>query len=546
MKNGITKLLFLVFFLTIALSASAQSTAGGSTNYFLVSLAVIAAIVLLGVILQVADNLMRIEAKETGADKSGNNYSIFPQLGEMFGADKPDFIGNGNYTALKQGHDILLEGEAAKEVSSETVGTTFAISPMNFVGMSPIPKVVVAVGDEVKAGDHLFFDKKRPEIHYVAPVSGEVVSIDRGEKRAIAQVVILADKEIKYRQLPAFDLENSNREALVNHLLDSGGWTLINQRPFDVVPAPGDIPKAIFISTFDSAPLAPDLNLVVEGKGAAFQKGLDVLNKLTEGTIHLGLNARGEKPSAVFTGATGVQHNWFNGPHPSGNVGVQIHHTNPINANEKVWVLGVQEVISLGNIFLENRYDASRVVALTGAEFKAPRYVKTYQGVKIGDLVKDELAHDHVRLVSGDLLSGKAKSREEFLNFRDDQVSSIEEGDYYEMFGWLVPMTSRPSISRTYPTNVMFKDAKFKANTNTHGEKRAFVVTGQYESVLPMDIYPQHLMKAILANDFERMEGLGLYELSEEDLALCEFTCTSKQPLQEILRDGLETMRLQS
>lgn len=545
MKNGITKLSFLVFFLTIALSASAQSSAGGSTNYFLVSLAVIAGIVFLGVILQVADNMMRIEATETGADKSGNNYSIFPQISEMFGADKPDFVGEAKYTNLKQGFDILLEGEAAKELSPEPVGNTFAISPMNFIGMSPIPKVVVAVGDEVKAGDHLFFDKKRPEIQYVAPVSGEVISIDRGAKRAIAQVVILADKEIKYRELPAFDLENSDREALVNHLLDTGGWPLLNQRPFDIVPAPGDVPKAIFISTFDSAPLAPDLNLVVDGQGAAFQKGLDVLNKLTEGVVHLGLNARGDQPNAIFTEAKGVQHNWFNGPHPSGNVGVQIHHTNPINANDKVWTIGVQEVITLGNIFLENKYNATRIVALSGAEFKAPRYVRTYQGANIGDLTKDELKHDHVRLVSGDLLSGKAKTADEFLNFRDDQISSIEEGDYYEMFGWLVPTTSRPSISRTYPTNVMFKDAKFKANTNTHGEKRAFVVTGQYESVLPMDIYPQHLMKAILANDFERMEGLGLYELSEEDLALCEFTCTSKQPLQAILREGLETMRLQ-
>ncbi len=546
MKSGITKLLFLVFFLTIALSASAQSSAGGSSNVLFVSLAVIAGIIFLGVILQVADNLMRIEAKETGADKSGNNYSIFPQFSEMFSPDKPSFIGDGTYTVLKKGHDILLEGEAAKSLDAEIKGNTFAIQPPNFVGMSPIPKVIPAIGDEVKAGDPIFFDKKRPEIQYVAPVSGEVISIDRGAKRSIAQVVILADKELKYRSLPAFDLENGSREDLVKHLLDTGGWPLIRQRPFDLVPAPGDLPKAIFISTFDTAPLAPDLDFVIEGKGAAFQKGLDVLNKLTEGTVHLGLNANGEKPNAAFVEAKGVQHNWFHGAHPSGNVGVQIHHTDPINASDKVWVLGVQEVITLGKIFSENRYDASRVVALAGAEFKAPRYLNTYQGVKISDLVKEEVIGENVRLVSGDLLSGHKKAEDGFLDFYADQVTSIEEGDYYEMFGWLVPTTSRPSISKTYPTNVIFKDAKFKANTNTHGEKRAFVVTGQYESVLPMDIYPQHLMKAILANDFERMEGLGLYELSEEDLALCEFVCTSKQPLQSLLREGLETMRLQS
>ncbi len=546
MKNGITKLTFLTLFLTIAFSASAQSSAGDPSNYFMIAMALIAAVILLGVVLQVADNMMRIEAKETGADKSGANYSIFPNFGDMFSPKKPSFVGNAPYFHLNRGFDIPVEGVPHPEIEDTPRGNTFAIQPPNFIGMSPIPKVEVAVGDEVKAGDHLFFDKKRPAIHYVAPVSGEVLSVDRGAKRSIARVVILADKEQKYRELPSFDEANASREDLVNFLLDTGAWPLIRQRPYDVVPQPSDLPKAIFISTFDSAPLAPNLNLVVQGQEAAFQKGLDILNKLTEGTVHLGLDARGnEMPAAAFTNATGVQHNWFNGPHPSGNVGVQIHHTDPINAGDKVWTLNVQDVLILGRLFTEGRFNTSKVVVLAGAEFKAPRYVKTYQGAKIGDLVKDELANSKIRLISGDLLSGTQKVEEDFLDFYDDQVTSVEEGDHYDMFGWLVPGGVRPSVSRTYATNMIFSDSKIKVDTNTHGEKRAFVVTGQYEKVLPMDIYPQHLMKAIMANDFERMEGLGLYELSEEDLALCEFACTSKQPLQAILREGLEEMRMQ-
>lgn len=512
----------------------------------MITLALVAALILLGVILQVADNMLRIEAKETGADKTGVNYSIFPNFGDMFSPKTPPFVGNAPYFHLKRGFDIPVEGVPHSEVEEAPRGNTFAIQPPNFIGMSPIPKMEVAVGDEVKAGDHLFFDKKRPAIHYVAPVSGEVISIDRGAKRSIARVVILADKEQKHRELPSFDEAEGSREDLVNFLLDTGAWTLIRQRPFDVVPEPTDQPKAIFVSTFDSAPLAPNLNLAVRGQEAAFQKGLDILNKLTEGTVHLGLDARGdEMPAAVYSEAQNVQLNWFNGPHPSGNVGVQIHHVDPINAGEKVWTLSVHDVLVIGRLFTEGRYNTSRVVALSGSEFKAPRYVRTYQGAKIGDLVKEELTDTKIRLISGDLLSGVQKNEEAFLDFYDDQVTSVEEGDHYDMFGWLVPSGIRPSVSRTYAANVIFSDTKIKVDTNTHGEKRAFVVTGQYEEVLPMDIYPQHLMKAIMANDFERMEGLGLYELTEEDLALCEFACTSKQPLQAILREGLEEMRLQ-
>jgi len=542
LKNNTLYTFLVALFLFSSNNAFAADSGSGS-NILNLSLWAVAILVIFFLIIQVSDNLIRIEAKETGLDeKAQASVSLFPSLSSLFAAKKPTYIKEGSFYALNAGHDIVLEGAAAKVVN-DGAATTYAVLPQNFVGISPIPKVTVAVGDEVKAGDVVCFDKKRPDIKYVAPVSGEVIAVNRGAKRSIKEIVILADKEINYKSFPKLDLANTTREALVNHFLESGVWTMINQRPFGVVPDATDVPKNIFISTFDSAPLAPDLNFVVEGKGAAFQKGLDVLGMLTEGAVHLGLDARSDNaPSAVFTEATGVKKHWFHGKHPVGNVGIQIHHISPIAGEEKVWTLGVQEVITIGKLFIEGKFDASRVVALTGAETSTPAYVNTYLGANIGALVGE--VKENVRLVSGDVLSGAEKTKEEFLDFRDDQITTIKEGNEYEMFGWLAPMDARPSVSQTFLSGLA--DVTYEANTNTHGEKRAFVVTGQYEKVLPMDIFPQHLMKAIIVNDFERMEGLGINELIEEDVALCEFACTSKQPLQKILREGLEIMREQA
>ncbi|MEM9917634.1 MAG: NADH:ubiquinone reductase (Na(+)-transporting) subunit A, partial [Bacteroidota bacterium] len=303
-------------------------------------MAVIAGLVLLGVLLQLVDNLLRIEAKQAGADRSGANYSLFPSMGEIIKPKMPEYVGGEPVTVFKKGHDILLQGEASADTHQDAQVTTFAVQPRNFVGMSPIPKLSIAVGDEVKAGDQLFFDKTRPDVKYVAPVSGEVIAINRAEKRSIAEVVILADKEIKYRELEPFDLENGSREDLVNYLMDVGAWPFVRQRPFDTVADPKEPAKAIFISTFDTAPLAPDLNLAVEGRAVEFQKGLDVLNKLVDGPVHLGLNAKSEeKPSDVFLNAEGVEKHWFHGKHPAGNVGIQIHHTDPIGMRDRVWTV---------------------------------------------------------------------------------------------------------------------------------------------------------------------------------------------------------------
>ncbi len=537
------KLKFTFCLVLLASMLSAQGQGSGS-NMLLYSVIAVCAILVIWAMLGLASNLMKIEAGKHGLDPEKENYGVFPGLTDLFKAKRPSYAVGGTFHKFDKGFDINLEGKANGPIEESNV-TRFAIKPTDFNGMSPIPKVTVEVGDEVKAGDVVFFDKKRPEINYVSPVSGEVVAVNRGEKRSIAEVVVLADKNIVYKKFETPDIDTVDRSALVSFLSESGVWPLINERPFDLVPALDVVPVNIFISTFDTAPLAPNSDLVIVGNESAFQKGIDVLTKLTSGSVHLGLDARGEHaPSNAFVNAENVKKHWFSGPHPAGNVGIQIHHTAPIKGNDKVWTLGVQDVITLGNLFLFGEFHAERIVALTGGELHTPKYVKTYQGASVADLLKGNKIEGENRVISGDVLSGTEIGAESFLSFKDDQLTVIKEGNDYELFGWLLPLSPRPSISGTIPS--FGKDHEYEANTNTHGEKRAFVVTGQYESVLPMDIYPQHLMKAIITNDFEKMEGLGITELTEEDLALCEFVCTSKNPLQSILRQGLNAVQEQS
>lgn len=521
----------LVSFFTESIAQNTQNRPVDGTVVFFIILLAIAVLILL------ADNFLGVRNRKTNGASSGFIASLFnwtqPKL--------PDFVKGHSVHVLNKGFNINLEGAPATIITEKAV-TRFAVQPPNYRGIAPIPKMEVMEGQEVKAGDPIFHDKANPDVMFVAPVSGEVIAINRGEKRAINEVVILADKEQKYRAIPKLDYLQASREELVQFLMAYGGWPLIKQRPYNILPQKEVIPENIFISTFDSAPLAPDNNSIIAGQEASFYAGIGVLKRLTSGKVYLGLSAK-DMPSPVFTNAP-AEKVYFHGPHPAGNVGVQIHHISAIGRGQRVWTLHIQDVLILGRLFTEQRYNTSRTVALSGKYFLQPRLVQTFSGANIGELVQGELTEGHFRLISGDVLSGQSKSHEGFVNASDDQVTVLEEGDYYEMFGWLLPGKLRPSASKTYP-NFLFGDASYSGDTNTHGEKRAFVVTGQYEHMLPMDIYPQLLFKAIITNDFERMEGLGIYELVEEDVALCEFACTSKQPLQKILRSGLNTVQEQ-
>ncbi|MFT6850586.1 MAG: Na+-transporting NADH:ubiquinone oxidoreductase subunit A [Sphingobacteriales bacterium] len=440
---------------------------------------------------------------------------------------------------LKKGFDINLVGEAEKVFAKSESSDTFAIKPTDFRGV--VPKLLIEENSKVKAGTPLFYSKDLPELVFTAPVSGEVVSIKRGAKRLIQEIIIKADAEISYEDFGTGSPASMNREQVVEKLVKSGLWTMLRRRPFSDIPDPKTTPKAIFVSAFDSSPLAPDYDFIVHGQGEAFQIGLDALKKLTDGTVHLNVNDD-EKSSDVFLRSKGVQINNVSGPHPAGNVGIQIHHIDPINKGEFVWYVGPQDVITIGKLFIEGKYNSERIVAVTGSEVKHRKYYSTRIGANLTPMIKDNLVADHVRIISGNVLTGTTVAADGHLGFYESHVSVIPEGTESEFFGWLTPGFDRPSISKAL-FSYLIPGKKFQANTNLHGEERAFVMTGEYEKVLPMDIYPLQLIKSIMYNDIEEMEGLGIYEVSEEDFALCEFACTSKTDVQAIIAKGLETVK---
>ncbi|WP_020567037.1 Na(+)-translocating NADH-quinone reductase subunit A [Neolewinella persica] len=518
----------------VNLSFQSQASAGGG-NMLFYGLAAVALLIFFFIVISVADNFMVIESNESGINGEKANMGLYPRLNELFSKKAPAYLDGKHSYKLNKGFDIPLEGVAAKSIDTDVQAVRFAIMPPDFPGLMPIPKVVVEVGDIVKAGDVVFYDKKMDRIKFVSPVGGEVIEINRGLKRSIASIVILAGKEQESRSydVPA---ANATREELVEFLLGSGAWPAIRQRPYNVIADPEVTPRDIFVSTFDSAPLAPDSKLQLAGREDVFQAGIDLLNRLTPGIVYLGLDGR-EPAETGFSRVNGAEHRYFMGKHPVGNVGVQMHHIHPVgNGENTVWTLDVNSVILLGELFKNGRYSTERVIALAGAPLSNPRHVRTYAGANIGDLLKGETL-ENARVISGDVLTGDAVGTDGYLGFFDDQITVLAEGNEAEIFGWLLPLKPRASVSATIPT---FSD--FAATTNTHGEKRAFVVNNVYEQVMPMDVYTQQLMKSIMVNDFESMEGLGIYELVEEDVALAEFACVSKQPLQRILREGLDTM----
>jgi Na+-transporting NADH:ubiquinone oxidoreductase subunit A len=442
---------------------------------------------------------------------------------------------------IKNGLNIQLNGEAYKILSDLPLPDVFAIKPSDFPGISP--KMLVKAGDEVLAGSPLFFDKNNESIIFSSPVSGEIIEVIRGEKRRILEIKILADKKIKYLDLTKADPGNLSRDDITKALLNSGIWPLIRQRPFGIIAKPGELPKSIFISAFDTNPLAPDIGFIMQGENQeTYQTGLNALIKLTNGKIHLNINGSKEAAS-IFRKSEGVTLNKFSGPHPAGNLGVQIHHIDPINKGEVVWYVNPQDVLIIGKLFSEGRYDASRIIALTGSQVSSPKYYKTTIGSSVKNILNDGgLKAIENRVISGNVLSGSQILEDGFLGYYDTQITVIPEGRESEFMGWLAPGLEKFSMSRTFFSWLNSK-RKYNLNTNLHGEERPFVVTGQYEKVFPMDIYPVQLLKSILIEDIEMMEQLGIYEVVEEDFALCEFVCTSKIKSQEIIKRGIEIIQ---
>lgn len=451
----------------------------------------------------------------------------------------------GKFIRLKKGFNINLKGKAAPKVVEIEQPETFVIKPTDFQG-TYMPKPVVNVGDTVKAGSPLFHDKKHENVLYTAPVSGEVVEVKRGEKRKLLEIKILADKKIEYETFKKYsvsEINNLSAADVKSQLLLSGIWPTIIQRPFGIVADPAVTPKAIHISAFDTHPLAPDYSMLFKGQDQPFQVGIDILKKLTSGSVHVNTHSTSEI-SSVFSQVKGAEVNKFSGPHPAGCVGVQIHHLDPINKGEVVWTINPLGVIQIGKLFLNGIYDASRVVAVVGSEVKNPQYYKTYTGASVKKFLDGNLTQDHVRVISGNPLTGTVIGKDGHVGFFDHQVSVLPEGDYYEFIGWITPGARKISFQRALGIFSFLSPGKERVlDTNTHGEPRAFVQTGVFEQVTPMDILPTHLLKSILAEDIDEMEALGIYEVIEEDLALCEFVDVSKHKVQEILREGLELVQ---
>jgi Na+-transporting NADH:ubiquinone oxidoreductase subunit A len=439
---------------------------------------------------------------------------------------------------LKKGLDIRLEGKAEKIFLPSPDASFFGVRPVDFAGL--IPRLNVKEGDKVQAGTPLFHDKLRPEILFVSPVSGSVKTIVRGDRRKVIEVVIEKVGD-EYVSFPKGDPSRMSGEEIKQLLLNSGYWPVIRQRPYHKIADPQSSPKSIFISGFDTAPLAPDLNFIMENSSSDhFQTGLTALSKLTSGKVHLILNGK-EKPAIAYESATGAEKSLFSGPHPAGNVGVHIHHVDPVNKGEVVWFVNPQDVVSIGRLLQEGIYRNEKIVALTGSEINGPGYMKVRSGIRVSSIVSGRTKNVKTRYISGNVLTGTRIEPDEAIGFYDAQVTLIPEGDEFEFFGWMSPGYDKFSFSRTFLSSIFPKSA-YRLNTNFHGGERAFVMTGQYEKVLPMDIFPMQLLKAILAEDIDLMENLGIYEIAEEDFALCEYICPSKIEIQSIIRKGLDIM----
>ncbi|MFV0392688.1 MAG: Na(+)-translocating NADH-quinone reductase subunit A [Paludibacteraceae bacterium] len=440
-----------------------------------------------------------------------------------------------NTIKINKGLDIKIDGKAVEKISKIKPSSVIEINPDNYHGI--VPKMIVKGGEAIQAGTPLFYNKNCEEMNFVSPVSGKVREVVRGERRKVMRIVIDVDADVDYKK---FDVKNTGKE-IKSILLESGLWALIKQRPYDVIANPDHTPKAIFISAFDTAPLAPDYEFVMKNKMDEFQAGIDTLSKLTSGRIHVGLKS----PNSIFASLKEADTTVFIGPHPAGNVGVQINKVNPVNKGEVVWTINPQDVAVIGRLMTKGIVDMSRIVALTGPEVDNPQYFETVDGNGIAEIVKSNVKSVAypLRYVSGNLLTGIKINENGFLTPSASQISVIDEGsETHEMFGWAMPRLDKFSAGNLFLTK-LFPHKKFKYDARLLGGPRSIIMSGEWDRVFPMDILPEQLIKSMMALNIERMERLGAYEVAPEDFALCEFVDTSKLPLQAIVRDALDKFK---
>ncbi|MBR2260416.1 MAG: Na(+)-translocating NADH-quinone reductase subunit A [Paludibacteraceae bacterium] len=441
---------------------------------------------------------------------------------------------------IKKGLDINLKGKA-KEISAKVeTSELFSVRPDDFHGITP--KVTVHEGDKVKVGTVLFYSKANPELKFVSPVSGEVIAVNRGDRRKVLDIRLKSDGQFASESFSKVNPSSLSSDEVKEALLNAGYFAFIKQRPYDIIANPNDCPKAIFVSGFDSAPLAPNYEYLMVGREEDFQFGVNALAKLTKGKVHIGINA--ESASKLYKGTQGVELHEFIGPHPAGNVGVQIHHVDPINKGDIVWVVNAQDVAMIGAAFRTGQITFGRSIVVAGSCVKKPAYYRVTVGECISNLVADNVEGENLRYISGNPLTGTQIPSDGFLGAFDAQISVIPEGDKNnEFLGWIMPRLNKFSVNHSYFSWLFGKNKEYDIDTNINGGERAFIMSGEYDKVFPMDIYPEFLVKAILAKDIDKMEQLGIYEVAPEDFALCEFVCTSKIETQRIVREGLDYLR---
>ncbi len=462
---------------------------------------------------------------------------------------------------IKKGLDIPIAGAAEKRITNALGIKLYAVKPTDFVGLTP--HLLVEEGDAVATGGALFCDKNDERIRFTSPVNGQVKAIVRGEKRRLLEVVVEAkDSSPLVLEVP------HTADEIKAAMLRSGLWTALRQRPFGVVANPNDHPKAIFVSAFDTAPLAPDYDFVLQGKEDFFKKGLEALAKLSNGEVHVCFHPDQELAKHLSPLTSHLSPHYVKGPHPAGNIGTQIAHIDPINKGEVVWTMNAQDVVVLGELVSTGVYRPEKVIAVAGPLIKNPHYYRIKAGASIAGIVAEQVLNTNYpkmendnaarenRVISGNILSGTQISNEGFIGAYDDLVSILPEGDYYDFMGWMMPGIKKYSYSRTFLSGFLPKStfkpmgiqlprfsSYWKFDTNTHGDERPLVFTGSFERVFPFDIYPTQLIKACIIGDIELMEQLGIYEVEPEDFALCEFIDVSKTEIQRIIREALETLR---
>lgn len=438
---------------------------------------------------------------------------------------------------IRKGLDINLKGVAEKVLSKAAVAQKYALCPDNYHGVTP--KLLVKVDDKVKVGTPLFFDKENPEVLFTSPVSGTVSDIVRGDKRKILSVEVTPDGANDSEHFEVVSSKSITKDQAKELLLKSGLWPTLVQRPFGIIAKSSDLPRDIFISALDTAPLGVDMDFILQDQAENLLAGIDVLSKLTCGKVHLGVSQ--DSASGALSKVTNAEVNVFKGKHPAGNVGTQISAIAPLAKGEVVWTINPQHVVAIGRLVNTGVLSFEKIVAVAGSQVKKPSYLKVISGAKVDSLVKGNLKEGQSRLIGGSPLSGSTVCADGYLGFYDNSLSVIEEGNKYQFIGWAMPRLKKFSASHSY-FSWLTPNKSYALDTNLNGGPRALVMNGLYDKVMPMDIYPVYLLKAIMAGDIDKMENLGIYEVVEEDFALCEFICPSKVEWQSELRKGISQM----